>query len=376
MEHVEVSDQVRQTPASTSLDSSQRFADVIEQDRAVAGLDPLGADAFLASELPRLNEANDMSALVVRARGFVPEPYSIARMSRVAAMASTRDLAMIASSMQRRQVGLGEVPGLEEALLRLAALTGEIPADSVYSYGPRNPLGERTRRFTNQPGEMVFIDSFRLGMANLPVALDLLVDAHKLSIFDRHYVQCLRTADDFIGQMVDAIVAVHRRITPEFFTGTMRPFFDPKTIGGRMYLAPGGAQMPLIVIDQLLWGVEVCEAEYAKYFFENLEYQPQHVRELAVRLADRPSLVLLACSEARGCSDLGPVALTSLRALERVLATLSKFRRPHKKVADDNLAVRPDDAKGSGGYQADILEYLIEKIRLARLEIASLLPAR
>jgi hypothetical protein len=350
-----------------------RFGDMIAHDAEVAAMDPLGADSFFRLELAAFNEAENVSDLVGRSTLLVPSGATIARMSALEARATTRDLGMIAASLQRRGVGVKAVQGLEEALLRTAAITGEVPADTVYSYGPRNPVEPRTRKFTCHPSELVFIQSFRDGMANLPAALDLVVTAHEISIFDRAYVQCLRTADDFLAQMVEAIVRVRRLITPEFFTGVMRPFFDPKTIGGRAYLAPGGAQMPVIAVDQLIWGIGLQDGLYVSYFFENLEYQPPFVRELAVRLAHRPSLVQLASTAARERAELTSVACSSLRALDRILATLSKFRMPHLAVARANFGLRGDDDLGSGGYRPTILEYLIDRIREARGEVRQLL---
>jgi hypothetical protein len=212
-------------------------------------------------------------------------------------------------------------------------------------------------------------------MSNLPAALDLIAAAQRLSIRDREYVNCVRTADDFLQQMVSAIVAVRRNVTPEFFTGVMRPYFDPKVIGGRTYLAPGGAQMPLIVLDHLLWGIGRTDALYVRYFFENLEYQPDYVRELAVRSARWPSLLDRAREELAMAEDSGGTAGSSVRSLTRITATLKKFRAPHLVVARDNFQLRPQDALGSGGYQPTILEYLADETKRAHEAARSLLIA-
>ena len=360
--------------ADTITGTEHSFGDTLLDDLRIAQLDPLHADAFFANALPALNEAANMAALVRAARNFVPSAAAIAVMSQVEAQAATRDLGMIAASMQRRQVAFCAVPCLEEALLRLSTLTNEVPADTVHSYGPRNPAGARCRKFTFQHGEKVFIDSFREGMANLPTALDIVAGVRCLSIFDRGYVHGLRTADDFIQQMVSAIIAVRRQITPEFFTGVLRPYFDPKVIGGKAYLAPGGAQMPLFVLDQIIWGIGCTEPAYISYFLENLDYQPSYVRELSVRLAAKASIVGLAANEVRNAAVLTPTAMSSLRSLERILTSLTKFRLPHLAVAKANFRLRPDDALGSGGYQPTILEFLADQTRVARNSVRALMP--
>jgi hypothetical protein len=359
--------------ASPSTEDRVRFADMIVNDAVAAELDPLGADDFFANTFPWLSEEGRMAELAELASDLVPKAATIARYTVPEAQAATRDLAMIASALQRWHEPFSIVGGLEEALLRLSALTFEPPADTVYSYGPRNPRGDRTRRYTTHKSEDVFIESFRAGMLNLPHALDLVMTAHGLSIFDRGYVQALRTADDFLVQMVDAIVTVRRHVTPEFFTSVMRPFFDAKTVGGRVYLAPGGAHMPVIILDQLLWAIGLQDPVYVAYFFENLEYQPPYVRELAIRMAEQPSLITQACEATAGLPSLPAQAGSSLRALERLLTTLSKFRMPHLVVAKANFALRGDTDVGSGGYQPDILEYLIDRIRDGRTEVKRML---
>lgn len=95
--------------------SVSRFAAMVTSDQPVEILDPLGADDFFAMELPVINDAGDMRWLANRASHFVPVASDIAAYGTSQARAATRDLGMIAASLQRYKTPFEAVSGLEEA---------------------------------------------------------------------------------------------------------------------------------------------------------------------------------------------------------------------------------------------------------------------
>lgn len=341
------------------------------RDQHVSELDPLAADAVLAIQLPAVNDSKDVNSLVAVANGITPSPQGLDALNAIDAMAATRDLGMIVASLQRHQVPLEVVPDLEPALLRLSATTGEVPRDTVTSYGTRNPLGERMRRFTNLPEEKLFIESFRNAMDQLVPCISALGDARDLSLDDPTYSELVAQAATEFGGMVNSIVAVRRHITPETFTFGLRPYFDPITIGGKEYMAPGGAQMPVLIVDLLLHASDSKLFEqYRPYLEDNLQYLPTEYRTLAQELIGRESLVTSAVNEVKGSHVHTDAQAQSLSALEGFVLTMNKFRVPHLKVAQANMAIRTETAKGSGGYRPDVLELLVEMTQNARVQIA------
>jgi hypothetical protein len=59
----------------------------------------------------------------------------------------------------------------------------------------------------------------------------------------------------------------------------------------------------------------------------------------------------------------------SRQATTDLLRKIRKFRYPHRKIAQDNFKLRPDDAVGSGSYKPDILDVLIDKTEKAIAQV-------
>ncbi|HEY1074590.1 MAG TPA: monodechloroaminopyrrolnitrin synthase PrnB family protein [Patescibacteria group bacterium] len=340
-----------------------------QASRRVALLDPLRADSYFSEVFHSLQMPD---AVYDSFSGYVPDRERIAFFDREQAMAATRDLGLVASTIVRWGGQVATYEPLESALLLLSQKTGEIPADTVESYGPRNQAGARTRTYTGTVGERFFIHSFTAAMKELPDVCDLLELARETPLSSPQYAQSLIRAYEGFQAMVQAIVGVHALITPEFFTTILRPYFEPKVVGGKSYYAPGGAQMALTLVDLLVWGAEDDTPEYRHYWRENVEYLPQSVRDNLGTVVRGGSLLR---SAERAMAKECPNAHTqrSLEALRRFIVGLEQFRYPHRKVAEANMAIRSPQAVGSGGYTSSILNLLLELTYVARVRVSSLL---
>lgn len=348
------------------------YDDYLTVNKTVAGLDPLGADDFFVVQLPRLNNKENVQGIERAAREIIPELGKLSSLSQVEAMAATRDIAMIASSLVRHGVPVSSVPEVELALLTLSKITGEVPADTVTSYGGRNPHGQRIRTFTGTPEERLFIGSVNDGVRFLVKGLEFLDLAQDSSIFNPLYIELVKTARVKFWPMIVAMTEVYRSITPEFFTNCLRPYFEPKTVGGRRYLAPGGAQMPMILVDLVLWGSREKDIRYRRFWKENLDYLPVSLQRRAHKILRFHPLVetaLQMSSELSISSSERAIAIRSLVELEEILVAIEKFRNQHLRVAKSNMAIRPPGSLGSGGYNAEILELLISRLRDARRRV-------
>ncbi len=344
-------------------------------DATVRQLDPLNADELF--EL--MADANDLSdtqslctigdELVKRANRRVLSSCSYEE-----SLAMLRDLGMLAASLAKFNLLVDSVPGLEQLLLQLGSVTEEVPRDTVFSYGPRNPQQpERMRKFTTTDAETVFIESFSEGMKHLGAVILALETA--LAATDPDEIATnLRAATEQLTEMTQAIVRVRRKIPPEVFTYQLRPFFDPVTVGGQSYLAPGGAQMPVIIVDKLVWGIGREYPEFEEYFQENLQYHPRGYREFWQELSNTLTQNLVdRLIELTQQPDSNGTYTNALEELLTFINTLIKFRVPHLKVATDNFQLREGDEVGSGGYQPTILEQLLEATKAARSQVQSAL---
>jgi hypothetical protein len=346
-------------------------------DQSVQHLDPLGFDQyFVNGEFSRYATALSVDALLAFTERNVNKISfdSITQMGEVPAMAAARDLNMIASALTRFEIPLHEVPQLESFLILLSEKTREVPTDTVFGYGARNPKGNRRRSFTLTAEEDVFIDSFTDGMNSLIVTLAALETVQTMSLTNGRYSLLVKEAMNGFQKMSESILNVRKHITPDFFTNKLRPFFEPKTIRGKTYFAAGGAQMPVTVVDLILWGVEESDRVYVGYRSENLRYLPRFYQAEVENIFQRPSIQQAVYTELNGNPSLNNNnnVRASLTALKELTDQIIRFRAPHFGVAKANMKIRPVGSVGSGGYDLFVLQHLISKTKKFKSIVAAL----
>jgi hypothetical protein len=339
----------------------------------VARLDPLHADGLFRI-LPHLNaSAHDVGQLVQVTKDYLPGEETLHTMSSLEAMAILRDLGMLASSLRRHGMEPREyIPGLERIFLMCGEKAGTVPRDTVFSYGPQNPPGERQRRFTPLSEERMFIASFTECMFQLDLAIDLLLQAKNTSIADPTFAPLCERSLQAFELLTKGMVEVRRNISAATFTFVIRPYFDPYQIGGRLLAAPGGTQIPILLIDQILWGSGCEDSTYQDYLVENIFYTLAKYRTLSHMLVGQVSLVQLAEQEMLRYNVTDSV-VASLHALRTYLNRIMAFRYVHLAAARDSFALRSETDSGSGGYKLDILDFLLRKTQYAKHAIDELL---
>ncbi|MFD2768543.1 monodechloroaminopyrrolnitrin synthase PrnB family protein [Micromonospora eburnea] len=324
-------------------------------DASITTLDPLGADAVMRS-LPQANIAADTAWLHTRA---VHLSQAATRIRDAApARAALRDLGMLTASLARH-TGRGLAPPVvEAAMLHLGNIADEVPRETVYSYSTRNPRGPRRRSFTDTPGEHLFINEVSAASCGLDAAIERCrylpeaADQHEANAAAAIVHHHLRT-------FAAHLVTVKRHLTPQYFTGRLRPYFPALTIAGQTYYAPGGAQMPLLVIDVVLLNQAVTgelAGWFEQYVDDNVIYLPPHHRALIDQARGNPGLARLA--------HRYPHLRTATGLL---IDDLLRFRLPHRQLAQANMAIRDEGALGSGGYTTDALDQLVAVTKRARI---------
>ncbi|MCX4971122.1 DUF1864 family protein [Streptomyces sp. NBC_00654] len=323
-------------------------------DSITATLDPLGADAVMRA-LPQANIAADTRWLHTRAERLSRHAASIRDVA--PARAALRDLGMITASLARHTSCRVPLPAVEAAMLHLGAAADEVPRETVYSYTTRNPRGPRRRSFTDTPGEHVFIDE----VTDASHALDDAIrhcagmpEAANQEAAD----ELAATVHERLRAFAAHLLAVKRTLTPQNFTGLLRPYYPPLDIDGTTYYAPGGAQMPLLVLDVMILSQAATgnlAAWYEQYLTDNVLYLPPHHRAMVDAARRTPGLARLA----RHRPHLRP-------AVALLIHDLLRFRLPHRQLARDNMAVRDDGALGSGGYTTSALDRLLDVTESAR----------
>lgn len=217
-----------------------------------AELDPLGLDQSL-HELPAHNELAAVPWLMGVTSGAVRRAEALTHPDASIAAACLRDLDFLASSLLRHDIQpIERVEGLEGAMQQLGERAGMVPRSTITTYAAANPTGDRIRTFTGSYEENLFIgllrDSYvQLDRATSALSRTALEDVHD-PVAETTVIDALAVTSLGIDIMVDAIVGsngVMKNITPEFFSNTIRPYFDPLVIGGDKYFAANGGQLPL-----------------------------------------------------------------------------------------------------------------------------------
>lgn len=322
--------------------------------RQIQELDPLNADHFMVNVLPVLNNSGNVNEIVVATVNIIPTQDKVEVMNYNKLQASIRDLGIIGSSVQRHGVDISEVPNLENAMCEIGKRLNETPRETVFHYGPWNPSGQRQRTFTGSEEEKIFIGSFREGMSGLDESINNLLSLQDKSTDDLNFGHVIDVAKSGFQKMVNAMVEVRRKITPDFFSFEMRPYFPVLKIYGKEYQAPGGAQMPVLLVDRILWGSDQKDEKYQNYYHDAIQYLPKVYRDVAEKIGGESIVTKVLNSQPN-------IGLPSVRqSLSSILTSLLMFRHPHLKTAKENFERRSDGSKGSGGYTPDILEKLIE----------------
>jgi hypothetical protein len=317
---------------------------------SIAKLDPLGFDEQ-AVALPGVNEACDaatlteiMSGLATDAAKALSEGMDVDN-----AAASLRDLDFVAGSLVRHGAAtVLERDIVQSTLWRMGVVAGTVPRGTVFTYASCNPDGERRRSFTGTAGEKLFIKAVKEGVDSLDICMD---GISRVTTGDSSGLQ---VANANMSRMVSSIVTVARGVAPEFFAYQMRPYFDGVRVDGIEYAGAGGAQMQVIAVDRMLWGADCKDEVYADYYADNVRYLTPNQRDAIIAFEDdtsgRSVVTLIKCGELPAEAAVSALGL---------LRTLKKFRYPHRKVANDIFALRPEGSVGSGQYTPTILDKLI-----------------
>jgi monodechloroaminopyrrolnitrin synthase len=266
-----------------------------------------------------------------------------------------RDFGLACAKLNRFDISPNEFPKFIDILKAQSVLLDTVPRDSVFTYGPMNSIS-KLRTFTRLNEEKVFIEAFSSGMWALFKSIAKLIESYDLiqdKGSDTSIALLINQAKQEFEGMVNAIKQVHLKVPPQVFTRDLRPFFNPLTIGDQTYLAPGGAGMPVLILDQILWSNEYWSDFYSEYFESNLLYLPKEFKSASKQFEGKLTIKQLL--------QVSQLPLSRI-AFSEFCSSLLLFRGIHKKVADANFKLRPSGSLGSGGHTPDdILQLLVNK---------------
>lgn len=355
-----------------ALDRASEFAATHD---AVAACDPLQARPFVL-QLPGLNRNKDVPGIVALLHEFLPVHGVPSSWCFVEAAAAMRDIGFFLGSLKRHGHEPADVvPGLEPLLLDLARITDLPPRETLLHVTVWNPAtAEAQRSYTGLSDEAHLLESVRISMAALEAAIAATVELSDVPLRSPTFAQGCDELAAYLQKMVESIVYAYRFISPQVFYDELRPFYEPIRIGDQSYLGPGAVEMPLFVLEYVLWGSQSDHIAYREFKETYLPYVLPAYRAVYARFAERPALIDRAIDEAQAIGVQNEHIRAGLAALNRVFVVLLRFRAPHHQLADRVYeAGQSGPAVGSGGYAPSMLGDLLTLTLAARSRIRAAL---
>ena len=355
-----------------ALDRAGAFA---ATHAAVAACDPLQARPRVL-QLPGLNRNQDVPGIVGLLREFLPVRGVPAGWGFTEAAAAMRDIGFFLGSLKRHgQEPADAVPGLEPLLLDLARITEMPPRETLLHVTVWNPsAADAQRSYSGLDDETHLLESVRMSMAALEAAIAVTVELTEVPLRSPAFVQGCDELAAYLQKMVESIVYAYRFISPQVFYDELRPFYEPIQIGGQSYLGPGAVEMPLFVLEHVLWGSQSDHPVYLEFKETYLPYVLPGYRAVYARFAGKPALVDRAIAEAQAAGAQDESVRAGLTALNRLFVILLRFRAPHHQLAERVYeAGRSGPSVGSGGYAPSMLGDLLTLTLAARSRLRSAL---
>lgn len=334
----------------------------------VRALDPLGADRA-CQELRARNAAGDVAGTAAALRGLVPALRDVETYSVDESLAAMRDLGIFLGSLKRHGTEpLTVAPEALPVLTELGRRTGMVPRDTVHHYCTWNPRGARARMYTGDPQEGHLQESVRMVFPGLRDALEAGSALAETDPFDPRFALLTDELGSLLECMVDSITMVVDRVDPVWFARVLRPYFEEITVDGRVLLGPAAAQVPLWLIDQLVWASDHAEPAYAEFLRDSVPYSLPRWRAFFGHWSAVPSLVtrLVECygDDPYAAELRYPQLRRSAESLLRMLRVVIVFRGRHLGLARQayEAEVRLYSV-GSGGAGVDLLREILDLTR-------------
>jgi hypothetical protein len=329
----------------------------------ISAADPLGADEACL-RLPEMNAAADLPALVSALHELLPSHDDLERWDVYECLAAMRDIGFFLGSIKRHgREPIEVVPGLEPVLLELGCRTDMIPRDTAHHCTEWNPLGPRERSYTGDAQERCLMDSGRLFLPHLRLALALCGKLRHLDPGQASFVASLEALAEELDHFGEAMTNVTTGMTPEFFARTLRPYYESIIVGGTAYTGPAGSGLPLYLVDLAVWASDRRDDVFDEFVRDAALLTVPPWRALVTASAQQASLVTMVTSRLRAVEpDAVPETLQrAAHALIRVLRALMVFRGRHmamaRKAYDEDMRLYPT---GSGGGNIELLRAILD----------------
>lgn len=344
-------------------------------DAEVIDADPLGLDEFyaampLAQRTP--SEVFDVfRAAVATARELLPPSPPVA-------LAILRDLDPLLCATQVHRPGTWlSVLDLEWVLRTCGRIADHIPRGDNATYGRYNPPAPRTRTFTHTPEEHALYRGLAMGESGLDRLLAGLSACLKSPVGSEIHAFTAESLAHWWEPMIDGAKLMRKAHVAPVMGGQIAPWVSHTfVIGGRPYRGPTAAQLPVVLVDELVWGADCDDPTYREYHRFYAAEQPTPRRRRARRALEESGGRTLLVQLAKELPRVGHSAQVrrSLDGVGALLRRMHGFRASHLAFARPSLPIRPggEESWGSGEFDPEMLDRLLAHTIAARARLFEL----
>jgi monodechloroaminopyrrolnitrin synthase len=333
--------------------------------------DPLNVNEIMTS-LPDINSREDLGALSALLNELLARYDNAGDISVAEACAVVRDIGFVMSSIRKLGIQPQTVnTQLSCRMIKLSKLTNMVPRDTVYHYTVWNPEGRYQRLFTAFEDEKNLIKSVRLSVFELEAAIGELLNAIAAGPLHTRFTGHVTLAQAALANSINALAVAIKGVHPRIFSVNLRPYFDPVEIDGISYIASGGGQIPMFLIDKMIWvdkGRSKPLDSYLHFIDECAPYLPPNLRTV---LSDNMGSLSLTGLLLDAKKNNMPVSAENETAVKALIKSLVAFRQAHAHYAAKTFTPenRGNYNTGSAGYQMSFVEDLLQLTKTALSDI-------
>lgn len=342
----------------------QLISQITKNYKTIARLDPLLMDEEFLN-FPQINKKNDLKHLENMLSRGIDESKKLDLSDFNIAHALLRDIGFIISSLRRHNIQPAlKNKELNNLLINLSKVTKTIPRETSYHYGICNPDNLRRRRFTSFKDEDALINGVKIFALDLEKVLHGILTIYEDLEHNRSIdIDFINQVLSFFSKSLESVKVELLKIDPFTFSNHLRPFFDPITINNMEYVGPGGGQIPLLVIDSVLFGFDLPEKHVYKTFsYEGVNFLTPELISIFNKYKEKPTLIKLNIERKnKKVEDF----------LEAVLNELIRFRQIHFHLAKTSLNEqnRGNYTTGSAGYRVGMVEETLKATKNSKRKI-------
>ena len=299
-----------------------------KNNHRIAELDPLAINTRIRN-LPFLNQTGDKTAIMNLLRMMLEKLEGIEQDFFTAA-ACMRDLGICMGSLKRHKLEPTQLlPQLSENLQKLSEIIQMPPRDNILHYSIWNPMGKKTRMYTSLKEERQLIDCVRVYGESVYPTAELLMDLLKTPEDSGEFLELCKQSLLRLEPMVATSFQIRRIVSSSQFEAKILPYFDPILVDGVEYRGPAIFDIPLFVLEHIIWSSQCQDKSLAVLKESRLSYQAPYLINYYRVATEQECLLSRIEKKMNDPTEKSPRFYRSLELIKEIFDVLIEVRSLH-----------------------------------------------